>query len=181
MNAARTPWSPWMAWMDIAASMQDMALNAGQVVAQRGARMAAAGSPLSTRDRREFTLMGVEKAQAAGEAMLAMFSPMIINGGALSMKLGEMAWRQMMRNARLMRNWSPMAFASPAQWASAPIEASTRAMADAVQQGNYLSATANDAAQATVHISRAASRVAKRGIAPVKRRVKANARRLAKR
>jgi len=187
MNDARTPWAPWMAWMDVAASISDMALASGPAAAQRGARVAQAGAPLSARDAREFTLMGMEKLQAAGEAMQAMFMPAIVNGGALGIKLAEVAWHQAQRNLRLLHDWSPLAFADPpSTWGGVPFEASTQAMTQAVQQGNYLAATAEEAAHAVNQVSRTASRAAKRGIKPaksrpVKSRVAANPRRLAKR
>ncbi|MDB5807543.1 MAG: hypothetical protein JWN73_4865 [Betaproteobacteria bacterium] len=167
--------------MDVAASMSDMALSSSHVVAQRGARMAASSMPLSARDQKEFTLMGAEKMHAAGEAMQAIFTPMLINGGALMMKLAEMSYRQMLRNTRLLQNFSPMAFGTPESWSASPLAASTKAMNEMVRQGNYLSASAGDAARTAGHVSRAASSVAKRAIKPVHRKVKANARRLAKR
>jgi hypothetical protein len=170
-----------MAWMDVAASMSQMMLSSGQVVAQRGARMAASTMPLSARDQKEFTLMGAEKVHAAGEAMQAMFTPMLVNGGALALKLAEVGWRQMLRNARLLHNWSPLAFGTPETWSASPLAASTKAMNEVVRQGNYLSASINDAAHTAGHVNRAASSVARRAIKPVHRKVKANARRLAKR
>lgn len=167
--------------MDVAASMSDMALSSTQVIAQRGARMAASSMPPSARDQKEFTLMGAEKMHAAGESMLAMFSPAMLNAGALGMKLMEAGWRQMLRNTRLLQNFSPMAFGTPESWSASPLAASTKAMNEMVRQGNYLNASVNDAAQSAAHVSRAASSAAKRAIKPVHRKVKANAKRLAKR
>ena len=174
------PWSPWMAWMDVAASLSEMMFSSAQVVAQRGARMAASGTPLSARDQKEFTRMGAEKAQAAGESMMAMFSPNA-DAGTLGLKLAEMGWRQMQRNARLLQNWSPLSFGTMQSWSTSPVAASTKAMNELLRQGNYVRESAIDATRTAAHTSSAASRVAKRGIKPVKSRVKANARRLAKR
>jgi len=50
----------------------ELALAAPQVVAQRLARMAAAKTPLSARDRSEFQRMGTEKVAAWMEACSAM-------------------------------------------------------------------------------------------------------------
>ena len=187
MSAARNPWAPWMAWAEVAMSASEMMMASAQVVGQRGTRMATARLPLSARDQKEFTMMGVEKMQAAGESMLAMMSPMLVNGGAVAMRLSELMWGQMLRNGRQFAKWSPLAWSDPAAWgppsawSEAPVEAGTRLLTEAVQQGNYLRATANDAAKAVSHVSRMASKVAKRGIKPVKTRAKANARRLARR
>lgn len=183
MNAApRNLWAPWMAWFDVGAMLGDMALSGAQVAAQRTARMAGAKMPPSSTDAREFMLMGTEKIQAFGESMLAMVSPMVVNGGALSIRLAESAWRQGMRNLRFLENWSPMSFMGPpSAWPQLPVEAATTAMSDAIQQGNYLAATTREAASSAAAVSRATAKVARRGIAPVHRKVKANARRLKKR
>ena len=167
--------------MDVATSVGEMMLSSSQVVAQRSARMAAASTPPSLRDQKEFTLMGAEKMHAAGEAMLAMFSPILVNAGALGIKLSEMGMRQIQRNSRLLQNWSPLAFGTPQSWSASPAAASTRAMNELLRQGSDVRASADDAARTAGHASSAASRVAKRGLKPVKSRVKANARRLAKR
>jgi hypothetical protein len=180
MSAARMPWSPWMAWMDVAASVSEMMVSSAQVVAQRGARMAGASVPPSARDQKEFTLMGAEKMQAAGESMLAMFSPLSADAGSLGLKLAELGWRQMQRNAHLLQNWSPLSFGTMQSWSAAPAAASTKAMNELLRQGNYVRASAQDAARTAGHARGAASRTVKRGIKPVKSRVKANARRLAK-
>lgn len=60
------------AWWRNATTLWEIALAAPQVVAQRTTRMALAGHTPSARDRREFTRMGQEKAEAFGESWLAM-------------------------------------------------------------------------------------------------------------
>ncbi|HEY4371665.1 MAG TPA: polyhydroxyalkanoate granule-associated phasin [Burkholderiales bacterium] len=177
--AARNPWAPWMTWFGIGTTLSEMALSASQVIAQRSARMAGASVPPAAADAREFMLMGTEKLQAFGESMLAMFSPMMVNTGALSMRLSESAWRQGMRNLRLMGSWTPLAFfGPPSAWPQLPMAAASKAMGEALRQGNYFAASAGEAMGSAQAVSRAAGKVARRGIAPVHRKVKANARRL---
>lgn len=177
--AARNPWAPWMTWFDIGTTLGEMALSATHVITQRGARMAGASVPPAADDTREFMLMGTEKVQAFGESMLAMFTPMMMNTGTLSMRLSESAWRQGMRNLRLMESWTPLAFfGPPSAWPQLPMATAAKAMGEALRQGNYLAASANEALGSAHAVSRAAGKVARRGIAPVHRKVKANARRL---
>ena len=201
------PWTPWMAWADAAMAAGDMAVASSQVIAQRGARMAKSGwplVPLGARDAKEFTLMGTEKMQAAGEAALAMLSPLLVNSGALMMRLSQMAWQQTQRNLNFIMQFSPrlvgagaaknwrapdwtamLPFGPPSAWSEAPLEAAVRsnarAMADAVQQTNYLTATAGNAARAAAHVSTAGAKAVKRAIKPVRAKAKANARRLSRR
>lgn len=196
------PWTPFTAWMDAAMSAGDMAMASAQVIARRGERMAGAKWPLSPRDAKEFTLMGTEKVQAAGEAMLSMFSPMMVNAGALLMRLAQMGQQQMLANLRFMGQFSPLLagaafmkaaplfkapdwtaalpYGPPSAWSGAPMEAATRAMSDAVQQANFLSDATARGARAAAQVSRAGAKAVKRAIKPVKSRAKANARRLAR-
>jgi len=198
--AYANPWTPFSAWMDAAMSAGDMALASAQVISRRGQRMAQAKWPLSPRDAKEFTLMGTEKMQAAGEAMLAMFSPMMVNTGALMMRLAQMGQQQMLANLRFMGQFSPLLmgaafmkaaplfkapdwtaalpFGPPSAWSEAPVEAATRAMSDAVQQANFVSDAAARSVRAATQVSHAGAKAVKRAMGPVKSRAKANARRL---
>jgi hypothetical protein len=65
------PMLPWAAWFQLGLKTWEMLLAAGQVIPIRLSRMALAGPTPSARDRREFTLMGAEKAQAAAQSGLA--------------------------------------------------------------------------------------------------------------
>lgn len=56
----------------IAAQATELAFAAPQVVAHRLGRMAAAGASPSSRDRREFVRMVLEKQTAAGQSFVAM-------------------------------------------------------------------------------------------------------------
>jgi hypothetical protein len=64
------------------------------VVAHRVGRMAQAGARPSARDRREFTLMGAEKAAAFYESWAAM--------GSAALRAQQSLWLTMMRNAALL-------------------------------------------------------------------------------
>lgn len=60
------------AWWRNAATLWEISIAAPQVIAHRMTRMAQAGHAPAASDRREFLLMGQEKAEAFGESMLAM-------------------------------------------------------------------------------------------------------------
>ena len=56
----------------LAAQTFELGMAAPQVIAHRMARMAAAGTPLSARDRAEFQRMSIEKLAAVNEAWTAI-------------------------------------------------------------------------------------------------------------
>ncbi|HEY4372897.1 MAG TPA: hypothetical protein VGN52_13295 [Burkholderiales bacterium] len=176
MNTANNPtrhlWEPWMAWLDYGASLGDAAITATQSAAPQAATVApGAPQPLP------FALMGADKMQAMGEGMLGMLSPMVAGGGALSLKLAQNFWQEWMRNLRFLQGWSPLAFAGPpSTWAQWPMEAATTAMSDAMQQGNYLAASTQDAADSAAEVTRAATGAARRGTEAVRKGVRATAR-----
>ena len=64
-------------WLALAKSYAEMTTAAGQVVAHRTRRMAAAGRNPSERDRREFALMGQEKVDAAAHSAFAVGSQLL--------------------------------------------------------------------------------------------------------
>jgi hypothetical protein len=66
------PYRSTRAQRKLAEQAVGLSLAAPQVVAHRLARMAASSSTPSARDRREFTLMGVEKVAAFYESWAAM-------------------------------------------------------------------------------------------------------------
>ena len=57
--------NPFLIWTDLALKTGEMMLASAQVIGHRTGLMAAAGPKPSKRDRREFTLMGQEKIEAA--------------------------------------------------------------------------------------------------------------------
>lgn len=85
----------------------ELAFAAPQVVVHRMARMAAAGSVLSARDRREFQLMGEEKVVAFTESWNAMALQAIRANRALA--------------ASVVLFWSPAAWGAPFARATAQL------------------------------------------------------------
>lgn len=142
-------------WWRNALRASEIAQAVPEVIAHRTARMVVAGPVLSARDRREFTRMGEEKAQACGESLMAMALPMY----ALSQELALLAMRQ-------WSVWAPLASltasASPAEVAKAQ---------SALMRG--LTSAAGEA-----RLADACSRVVQKGLAPVHRAVTRNAKRL---
>jgi hypothetical protein len=70
MKRSRTRYlsaNPFLIWTDLAVKTSEMMLASALVIGHRTARMALAGPKPSVRDRREFTLMGQEKIEAAAE------------------------------------------------------------------------------------------------------------------
>jgi hypothetical protein len=118
------------------------------------------------------------------------------------MRLAQMGQQQMLANLRFVGQFSPLMmsasflkaapqfrmpdwtaalpFGPPSAWAQAPIEASTRAMSDAVQQAKLLGDATRRGMSAAAQVSHAGAKAVKRAIKPVKSRAKANARRLAR-
>jgi hypothetical protein len=70
--ARRASPDPATLWFDFALRSWEMFSASGQVIAARTARMARAGTSPGARDRREFSRMGSEKAQAATQSAFAM-------------------------------------------------------------------------------------------------------------
>jgi sarcosine oxidase delta subunit len=70
----------------------ELAFAVPQVVAHRVTRMALAGPSLSERDRREFHLMGAEKAHAFSEAWDAMTMQAFVANQALAASLLRSFW-----------------------------------------------------------------------------------------
>ncbi|MES2959747.1 MAG: polyhydroxyalkanoate granule-associated phasin [Pseudomonadota bacterium] len=76
----------------LATKSAELALAVPQVVAHRLARMAIAGSTLSTRDQEEFTLMAAEKGAAFVEAWQAMATQTVLAHQAMAMSFARSFW-----------------------------------------------------------------------------------------
>ncbi|MGQ0617390.1 MAG: polyhydroxyalkanoate granule-associated phasin [Acidimicrobiia bacterium] len=94
--------SPWQAWM----RTSQMMMTAPVVMAQRTARMMAAGHSPSARDQRELRRMSEEKTEAFQESMVAMTTSLVRANTALatrmvqaSMKGGSVSPTAMMEHA----------------------------------------------------------------------------------
>jgi hypothetical protein len=156
---------PWLTWGSFALSAGEMMLSAAQVVGHRVPRLAAAAAhpyePLSARDHAEFTRMVAEKGMAFGESWMAMSMPFWFNAAGLGMRLQTLTWQSWLRNLQGMT-------------AGAMPGSSATSSRGAVRRAVLAQATA------AAHMSDAAGKLATRGLAPVHRRAKANARRLAR-
>jgi hypothetical protein len=98
-----------------------LSLAVPQVVAHRVSRMAAASTPLSARDRREFTLMGAEKMAAFYESWAAM--------GQATLRAQQAMLQSMWRSAALM----PIGLARPGSLLPTPAALTAHAMAVAAK------------------------------------------------
>ena len=148
---------PLMLWSTLALKTFQLATASTQVVAIRGARLAAAGDAPDADDRREFARMGTEKVDAftrAGHALATGAIPLVAGMAAQS-------WRLSLQLAAAAARLG--ASRTPAQTFSRQ-----RALADVLMQHS-------PAASAT-----AAARLAHRALEPVHSTATANARRLAK-
>lgn len=81
---------PLAAWLQLGTRTAEMLLASGQVIGMRVARMAAAGTSPSARDRKEFLRMGSEKVQAGAQSALAVGA----QWQAMGWQLWSQAWRQ---------------------------------------------------------------------------------------
>ena len=131
--------------------MWEIAVAAPEVVAHRTARMAQSGPTRSSADRRELARMTQEKFEAFGESASAMAAEIFKANLAL--------WPSVLR-----AGWTlPSAMWIPTARAGSRRSASRSALA---------------AAAVPRIVSSAASRVLAKGLAPVRRRATANAKRL---
>lgn len=161
MNAAQAWMQPFAVWSEFALKATDMLWASSQTITQRGMRMAQSGTPPSARDTKEFARMGLEKAQAAGESWLTLFSPSAMNAGV---QVAQAMWGQFWRNVNTMNgiNYVPGA-ANP-----------TQAMRQMAQAGKAVSDGMETAAATSAHVGRSAVRA----LQPVRAKAKSNARRL---
>jgi hypothetical protein len=151
---------PFMAWTELAWKICEMSMASAQVIAHRTARIAASGPIPSARDRNEFTRMGQEKVDAAGESVQAMMAHLM----TANLAFGARMFGQMM--AATTAFTSLAASRTPTQFIA--------------RQARLAEAVARSGMTAT-ELSRSTARLAKRGLKPLHARATANARRLAKR
>jgi methionine synthase I (cobalamin-dependent) len=152
--------NPLLIWTDLALRTGEMLLASSRVIGHRTGRMAAAGAKPSARDRREFTLMGQEKIEAAAESAQAMAAHMV----KMNPQLGARAVRQMLTGATAIMS----------------LAASRNAGQSLARQAKLVRAMARSATTASL-LSGSAARLAQRGLKPVHARATANAKRLGKR
>lgn len=152
--------SPLAIWTELAMKTGEMMVASAQVIGHRTTRMAKAGPRPSARDRREFTLMGQEKIEAARESSQAMAARMVgVNHG-----LGSRAAAQMLATTSAM-----LALAS------------SRSLSQSVARQAALMRVLTQSASTAAQLSHSAAAVASHGLKPIHSRAVSNARRLNKR
>ena len=152
--------NPFLVWADLALKTGEMMFASAQVIGHRTGRMAAVGSKPSARDRREFTLMGQEKVEAASASARSMTSHMV----RANTQLGTRAVQQMLTGVTDI-----MALAA------------SRTAGQSIARQAKLVRTMTRSAGTASQLSASAARLAQRGLNPIHSRATANAKRLGKR
>jgi hypothetical protein len=159
-NARNVPGNPFLAWTDLAWKIGEMSLASMQVIAHRSRRMAAAGPLPNARDRREFTLMGQEKIEAAAESARAIAAHLT----TLNLQLGARAFRHMVTGTAALVSL-----------------ATSRSVGQSIARQAKLAQTVSRSAKITSELSGSAAQLARSGLKPIHARATSNARRLGKR
>ena len=139
----------------------EMAIASAQVIGHRSSRLALADSPPSTRDQREFALMGREK----GEAMLESAQVLGVRLVMLNQQAAALAFKQMLS----------------ASLALASIATSRTAAESVHRQSKLVRDTMASSVVAASKLSGSSAKLAKHALKPAHKRVSGNVRRLAKR
>ena len=144
-------------WLRVFTEICEMLNATTQVVKVRTARMAMAGPLPNERDRVEFSLMGLEKSEAASESILAMGSGFINLGLALAMDVSKHIW---------------------ATSAAAAALASSRSATQWLERQAALLKIAADSPANPLQLANSTARVMQESLAPIHGRATANAERL---
>ncbi len=152
---------PFMMWSHLAWKAGELALSSSQVIGQRAGRFLNPAVGKEARDHGELVLMGREKVEAMLEsAQAAGVRALVMNGQLLSLAFSQ----AMSTSAAFM---SLAASRSPQQLAGRQLE-----LARDITTGSVVAAS---------KLSGATARIARSALVPVKKRVKKNVRRLARR
>lgn len=149
---------PMRIWSDLALQTTEMMLTSAHVIGHRTGRMVVAGPNPSEHDLAEFSLMGQEKIEAAGESLQAMAEQMM----RFNLKLGSRAVSQMMECMADMM-----------------MLATSRTPAEVIAGQAKLVSTIMLSVVTAAQASSSAARVASSGMQPVLARTTANSNRLA--
>lgn len=157
-----TPFKSWLdasrIWFDVGWRYSEMMFASAQVIALRSDLMRRAGASSKASDHAEFSLMKQEKVEAAAESVQAMALASLLEG----QRYAAFAFAQFLRG---LSAWVSLAFPGTYQQVSA-------------RQLNLVRNTLQDTALSTNKVSAATARIARRGLAPIRKRAGANARRL---
>ncbi|WP_151634258.1 polyhydroxyalkanoate granule-associated phasin [Noviherbaspirillum aerium] len=152
--------NPLLVWSQVALKTGEMLFASAQVISHRTGRMAMAGPMPNARDRKEFTLMGQEKLEAAQESAAAMAMRLF----AMQSRMGSAMLEQWAASAGLFWRLA----LNPAMAASLGGQAKSWQAVAAAPLAAW-SRTFGSVAELAQH-----------GLKPVHSRATANARRLAK-
>lgn len=144
-------------WLALARSYAEMTTAAAEVIARRTRRVAFAGAGPSARDRREFALMGREKADAAVHSALAVGTELL-----------------RMNHRSAMEAWLAMLAASTDVMSLA----GSRTVSQVVARQARLAKTLRRSVPSAAVLSKAASSLARTALKPVHARATRNAVRL---
>ena len=150
---------PFTIWTRLAFKTGEMMMASAQVIGHRTNRIVTAGSTLNERDRREFSLMGQEKMEAASESVQAMARHMM----TINQQIGAQAVGQMLAGATDILSL-----------------ATSRTAGQALARQAKLMRTLTRGVASASQLSTAAARLAQRGLKPIHSRATANAKRLGK-
>ena len=148
---------PFAVWTDVALRTSEMLVASGQVIGHRTRRIVAAGHSPGPRDRREFTRMGLEKVEAAGESFWAMGQQLL----ATNTQMWSRAWHD--------------AVAAGSAWLS---YSGSRTLPQLMERQFELVHAVSRSARSAVRVSDAAAHLVGKGLQPIHSRATANARRL---
>ncbi len=149
--------NPFRLWTELALKTGEMMLASAEVIVQRTNQMAIAGPKPSARDRREFTLMGQEKIEAANESAQTIAAQMM----RINPLLGWRAFSQAVAVANAMMS-----------------VASSRTVAQSLRRQAALAHTLAQSGATAPRICKSAAQVARHGLKPLHSRATANAKRL---
>ena len=149
--------APFALWSSLALETGEMLFAAAKVIGVRTNRLACAGPLPTARDRREFTLMGREKIEAATLSATAM--------GTQWMRLGTDLG---------LRTWRDLCETTLATLALA----SSRTPQESAARQAELTRTLVQSAASITELGNAGAHIAGRGLKPIHAAATANARRL---
>ena len=157
--ATRQPMAalPFAVWTDVAVRTGEMLVASAQVIGHRTRRIVAAGHSPGHGDRREFTRMGLEKVEAAGESLLAMGEQILTT----NTQMWSRAWQD--------------SLAAASAWLAC---GSSRTLPQIMERQFEVVHAVARSARSVERLSDATAHLIGQGLRPIHARATANARRL---
>ena len=153
------PANPFAIWTSLAFKTSEMMMASAQVIGHRTNRMVAAGPTPNERDRAEFSLMGQEKLESAGESVQAMAKQLI----TMNHQISSRSFSQMLTGVNEML-----------------LLATSLTAGQALARQAKLIRTLTRGAVGASHLSDTAARLTHSALKPIHSRATANAKRLGK-